>query len=313
LPSCGAPDTLAGAVCYTQYPYRRGLAADLTGRSRFPLGLAPWELLFLEIVPRADLRETVVIGGRWYRAPDGALSVVPDRGAAAVRVVAAGKAERRVAVAPRTGAAPRGELVARTVRKLPPDDWLVAKSRTVALFPFRYPAELRPEMMQEWREAEWKTVKWTKVPSVGFELECSVEMPGEVTEGQILLLLEFPGREHRPSRCEASLDGAAVSLEQRSSDEHIGYYNWTGRLRAVESEWSWYLCRVGPGSHRVRFRGAVGHPQPRLGVWVWAEEELTPRAQPLAGMRGGDAAMPPYRDRWERRGVCLLRPTALGG
>jgi len=38
--------------------------------------MAPWELLFLEIVPRAELKETVAIGARWYREPQGASFLV---------------------------------------------------------------------------------------------------------------------------------------------------------------------------------------------------------------------------------------------
>jgi hypothetical protein len=71
LRRAGAPAELTDAVCYTQFPYRRGIGAGLT----LNLSLAPWEVLYLEVVPRAQLKERVVLGGRWYRGANGTTEV----------------------------------------------------------------------------------------------------------------------------------------------------------------------------------------------------------------------------------------------
>ncbi|MCU0917032.1 MAG: hypothetical protein MUC88_21085 [Planctomycetes bacterium] len=305
----GAPKELAEAVCYTQYPYRRGIAASLTGQSRVKLTLAPWELRFVEVVARAQLQETVVLDARWYREPDGTLSLVPDPGVEKVRLLEPGQTEQVIAVVPRPREDLGGELVSCALRPVPESEWLAAKPRTTALFPFRYPAELNPQTLGELKEAQWQGVRWKPVPTVSFEAECSVSVPQQASAGQVLLLIEFPGREYRPSRCAAWVDDEPANLEERSSQEHIGYFNWTGDLRAVESEWCWYICRVAAGSHQVRFRGTAGHPNPRLGLWLWADQELAQRT-PVASARGSEPAMPQYRDRLERQGMCLQPPTA---
>ena len=182
-----------------------------------------------------------------------------------MRLLEPGQDERVIAVVPREREDLTGELVSRTVRPVPKNQWLAAKPRTTALFPFRYPADLNPETVQKLKETQWKDVKWKHVPTVSFEVECSVSVPRQAGSGKVLLLVEFPGREHRPSRCAAWVDGRPADLEERSSDEHIGYYNWTGDLRAVESEWCWYICtrrrpdRIGSSSTArpgIRIRGS---------------------------------------------------------
>ncbi len=308
LSKAGAPSELVDGVCYTQYPYRRGIAADLTGHAQVKLKLAPWELLFLEVVARSQLKETVVLGARWYREPSGTLSIVPEPRVERVRLMEPGQDEQVISVVPRQRDDLTGELVSRTVRQVPEDEWLAAKPRTTALFPFRYPADLNPETVQKLKEVAWKSVKWKPVPTVSFEVECSVSVPRQADSGKVLLLIEFPGREPRPSRCAGWVDGRPADLEERSSDEHIGYFNWTGDLRAVESEWCWYICSIAPGSHRVKFSGAAGHPNPRLGLWLWADQDLADQT-PLASFRCGDPAMPQYRDRLERQGICVMPPT----
>src|SRR5208337_883123 len=55
------PKALSDAVCYTQYPFRKGLAGGLNRGSTLTLDLAPWELIFLEIVPRSELGEPVAL------------------------------------------------------------------------------------------------------------------------------------------------------------------------------------------------------------------------------------------------------------
>src|SRR5208283_1100217 len=98
------------------------------------------------------------------------------------------------------------------------------------------------ETLSRLRETEWKSVTWKEVPTVEFEVECSVSIPREASSGRVLLLIEFPGRTPCPSRCDAWVDGQPVRLEERTSAEHIGYFNWTGALHPFESEWCWYLC-----------------------------------------------------------------------
>ncbi|MDO8539690.1 MAG: hypothetical protein Q7S40_04555, partial [Opitutaceae bacterium] len=312
LGTAGAPGDLTGGICYTQYPYRKGIATDVTGRSQLPLELAPWELLFLEIVPRSELQETVVVGGRWYRSGERTISIAPDAGVESVRVIEPRAEDRTVRVAAPRRPAPAGELVSCAVTPLPESEWLTAKPRTVAVFPFRYPAELDGKSVEVLKESGWKDVKWKPVPSVRFELKCSVSIPPQATPGQVLLLVEYPGREHRPSRCAAEIDGIPLRVEDRRSDEHIGFFNWTGNLRAAESEWTWYIGNVPPGSHRIKFSGAAGHPNPRLALWVWADHQLADEQQ-ITSSFCSDPAMPPYRERIERHGTCIMRPAALRG
>ena len=94
LTKVGAPGDLADAICYTQYPYRRGIATGLTGRSQLSLTLSPWEVVFLEIVAHRELREAIAVGGRWYRELGGAMSIAPDHGQSMVRLIEPGGSER---------------------------------------------------------------------------------------------------------------------------------------------------------------------------------------------------------------------------
>lgn len=306
LARAGAPANLSDAVCYTQYPGRRGLAGGLHGGSHVSLELGPWELLFLEVVPRLQLQETVALGARWYRAAGGRMKVVPDKGVKTVVLVAPGGDRRSVVVKPRVCDAVRGEVYSRAARRLPEAQWLAAKPKTLPLFPFNYPAELSAETLTELRQTREKSVAGKNVPSVAFDVECAVSIPPQAKTGQILLLVEFPGRAQYPSHCQAQADGRPLDLVERASAEHIGYYNWTGTLRAVESEWCWYIGTLEPGTHRVKFAGQAGHLQPRLGLWAWADQEL--RDQQPAGTTCSEPGMPQYRDHLERQGVCLLKP-----
>jgi hypothetical protein len=309
LGKAGAPGDLEDAICYTQYPYRRGIAAGLKRGSQVPLGLAPWELLLLEIVPRAQLREAVALGARWYRGADGMMSLAPDPAVESERVLEPGGKERAFPAGARSVQAFSGSVLSRTVRQVPKPEWLAAKPTTVPLFPFRYPAAFNTETLAQLKETEWKGIRSKEVPTVAFELECSVSVPPQASSAKVLLLVEFPGRSQYPSRCKAWLDGRQVALEERSSAEHIGYYNWTGRLRPFESDWCWYLCNVDRGSHRVKFQGTAGHSGPRLGLWAWTDRDLAETMQ-RAPVPCADPDMPQYRDRIERQGVCLLPPAA---
>ena len=311
LERAGAPPTLKGGVCYTQYPYRCGLASEVAARDSIRLMLAPWEVLFLEIVPRTELRETVAIGARWFRASDGTMAVTPAADTATVRLLGASGIDRNVPVARQSTWKLAGELVTSAVCALPENATLSAKPRTFAAFPFHYPADPNPETITALKQAAWKRVKWKNVPSVSFELECVVTVPELACAAQVLLLVEYPGRELRPSQCVATVDGLDAPLERRDSDEHVGYFNWTDNLREFESEWSWYLCPVGRGQHRIRFSGTAGHPDPRLGVWLWADQDVEEKAQRLETVTCSEPALPQYRERIDRLGICLLKPVVL--
>ena len=124
-----APRQLRDAVCYTQYPYRRGIATGLDGASTLTIPLAPWELLYLEIVPRAELREPVAIGARWYRDGSGAMALAADAGTTKVRLLQPGKAEREVAVAARPQQPPKGKLTSFALRGVDESRWISSYSQ----------------------------------------------------------------------------------------------------------------------------------------------------------------------------------------
>ena len=51
-----------------------------------------------------------------------------------------------------------------------------------------------------------------------------MSIPNGARSGQVLLLVEFPGREYRPSQCVAQVDAKPVPLRESNSSEHAGYY-----------------------------------------------------------------------------------------
>jgi hypothetical protein len=269
-----APEGLSHAVCYAQYPYRRGIARGIGADSVISLSLAPWELLFLEIVPERDLTEPVALGARWYDDPEGA-RLVPDRGAEEV-----------------TWLDPRGGAQTVRVKKRPVED---CHGRVVRLASSRVP------------EAGAYKGESGALPTVAFELECEATIPGYADGGRLLLLVEFPGREYRPSRCGAMLNGQPAALLSSSSEAAIGDYR-NLKPFAYESEWCWYECALPAGASRVEFSGVAGFERPRIGLWVWSEEQLGGLGQPLSS--GCPApAMPQYRAQVERDGRCI-RPAA---
>ena len=299
----GAPKGLADAVCYTQYPYRKGIAMGVRAASPLRLDLAPWELLFLEIVPRSELKETVVMGARWYRDAGGAAYMVPEPGVDRVRVLAAGGNESTLRVTPRERGLPSGKIVSQAIRPLPESEWLAAADRRPAAFSFRYPAEYGSPEIQKIRQEGRKE---KRVPSASFDVECSVAVP-RGTAGKVLLLVEVPGRQYLPSRCTAQLDGKPAALQGSDSDERVGYYmarkdNCWKDMLPYETNWAWYICQAKPGDHKLRFSGQVGHPSPRLTVWAWAEQDLRGAKMPLAAACS-EPAMPQYREETEQQGV----------
>ena len=297
----GAPATLSGAVCYTQFPYRRGIAADIAGTGTLTLRLAPWEVLFLEILPRSELKEAVVMGARWFQEAGGGMSVVPDRGTDRLRIFLPGGAERVVPAPARPPAAFRGELTYQAVRKLPEGE-SIAQERTFDCYisdngcPGVIPVGQR-------------------FPGVAFDVECAVSVPAGEGQAKVLLLVEFPGERHLPSHCAATVDGSPAKLTESHSEGHIVYRNYlrhpaAQRVLPYLSEWSWYICEVPAGDSRVRFTGAAGHLKPRLGLWAWLETDLAGRRVPVS-FPAGPPAMPPYQPELELEGICLKPPREL--
>jgi hypothetical protein len=188
LARAGAPQDLAGGVCYAQYPCRKGVAEGLTAASTFRLSLEPWELVFLEIVPRAALQEVVAMGARW-KAGNGGLSVIPERGVKTVRLLEPGGRERSVAVKPRTVEQPAGKIVSQSVRPAAESEWLTGAEFRLPEFTFHYPAEFGSEEIRKLEAAR----KQKKFRTVAFELECEVTIPAAAGRGQVLLLIQSPG------------------------------------------------------------------------------------------------------------------------
>ncbi len=282
LARTGAPKGLSDAVCYSQYPYRSGIAAGLGGASSIPLKLAPWVLLFLEVMPRSELREPVALGARWYRNSDRTMSIAPDWNVDRVRVLAAGGTEQAVPVEARPQPGFQCEVVSVNSRRLPESEWLSAGNK--------------------------------RFPSIDFEVECTATVPPSAKGGKLLLLLQFPGREYRPNRCIAQMGNTPVSLDQSSSESHIGYYwspddtVWQG-ARQYECHWNWYICKVGSGTSRIRFAGAAGHPACRIGLWAWLENDLASLAKPLQ-VECTEPQMPQYQAETETYGICVRPPAS---
>ena len=277
-----APASLSGAVCYTQYPYRMGIAAGLSGTSRIALSLAPWELIFLEILPRRELKEPVVIGARWFRDADGLLVTAPREPAAPLLLEPGGR-ERNLQVPARAVDLLAGEKTGLSLRPLPRSEWLESKGEAVA--------------------------------SAAFELECRVTVPAGA-KGTALFLVEFPGRLHRPSRASVFVNGAEVVTRQRTSADHVGYYMptetsyWKDAMK-YEAEWTWYLADLAGGESRVRFTGVAGHAGARVGAWAWCERDIKAIATKIEGI-ASEPEMPQYQDHLERQGICLHNPRNPG-
>ncbi len=167
LKAAGAPADLADAVCYAQYPYRKGIATDVGAAAVVPIQLQPWELAFVEITPRSELREPVAIGARWYRGADAKMRVCPDPGVRQVEVIEPGKANTLHAVRGLQAATPVGKLVSRDVHPL--------------------------------ARAEWLSVQGKPRASVGFDVECSVHVPETNAVGSYSSCFNSPAASTRPA------------------------------------------------------------------------------------------------------------------
>lgn len=283
LRAAGAPAELTDAVCYTQYPYRKGITAGVDSAAQISIPLQPWELAFVAVTPRSELREPVALGARWYCDGQGKMQVCAAPGATAVKVLRPGGVEASHLISGPLAGAPAGRVLAKSVRPLP--------------------------------EAQRLQVQGKRVPSAAFDVECSVSLAPGSTRGKVLLLVHFPSRRHAPCKCSATVNGEPAPLEERSSAGQLGYaggthgFNpksyWAGMI-PYECEWTWQLCDVKPGESRVRFQGAAARPDVKLGLWLWSDRDCSAQ-QPLP-MACTVPEMPQYEDLLERQGICLLAP-----
>jgi hypothetical protein len=273
-----APPGLAQAVCYAQYPYRKGVAEGLTRTSRIPIELAPWELVFLEIVPRADLREPVALGARWTRDEAGRMQVASE-GSNSIRIVLPGGGEQMVGTTPLATGEVRGEVIAQSRARLPEDKWL--------------------------RQGE------KAVPTSSFELENRLSIPPGASSGKALLLLQFPGKVHLPSTCTCGVNGQATELKQSSSESKIGDYDIVSadspyaELQPYISRWTWYMADLASGLSQVRFSGTLPDENCHLGLWVWADWDLS-RESTSVELQCPEPDMPPYQEHVKRVGVRIV-------
>ncbi|HWQ57176.1 MAG TPA: hypothetical protein VN442_26045 [Bryobacteraceae bacterium] len=306
LAAAGAPATLADAVCYTQYPYRRGIAAGVSYGTPVRLRMAPWEVLFLEIVPRTELRETVVIGARWYRESADATSIVPDPDAMRVRVFSPGGGEKVLPVKASPAEPMTAVMRASSTRALPESDWLTHRPIGQPYFQFNYPAAPNSEEARKLKETAEAKSKPETLPTCTFEIDCDVTVPAEVHGGKVLLLVEFPGRKFRPVECTATVDGAAAPLETSNSSNHTGFYAasktnaWKDMARH-ESQWWWFTCEVKPGKASVKFTGRAGDLQPRFRLWAWTSHDLTKRRIRIP-FASSEPSMPQHQPEWLHSG-----------
>ena len=207
------------------------------------------------------------------------MRIAPDGGATSVRVLGPKSGEETVPVTSRGEEALTGDLNACAVRRLP--------------------------------EGEWLTRNGKPAPTTGFEIECAISAAGGAN-GKVLLLLQFPGREHRPSLCRATVNGQPTVLRESSSENRIGYMEGVGskwkEVLPHQSNWHWYIAEMGSGTSSVKFTGACAAPECRIGVWAWSEHDTAQTALDIA-IECPEPQLPPYRETIERRGICLRRPS----
>jgi len=279
LAKAGAPKGLSDAVCYTQYPYRKGILEGVTSTSTITLDLAPWELDFLEIVPRSELPEPVAIGARWYRDSSGSMKVSSE-GSSSVRILLPHGGEQVATAQPITIGDPRGEVLTQKTERLPEANWL--------------------------RQGD------KPLPTASFEVDSEISIPEGAIKGKALLLLEFPGEEHLPSTCSCQVNGRAVALQESSSAGHTGYNMVTSEcpwrdVLPYMSHWTWYICELESGSTRVKFSGGLPYERCRIGLWAWADWDLTQQSVPVS-IECPEPTMPQHQGHLKRRGICVLQP-----
>jgi hypothetical protein len=273
LAKAAAPKELSNAVCYTQYPYRKGILEGVTGTSGITLDLAPWELVFLEIVPRPELLEPVAMGARWNRDANGSMTVLSE-GSRSIRILVPHGGEQVVTSKPIAIGDLRGEVISQKMDRLPETSWL--------------------------RQGD------KRLPSASFELESEISIPEGATKGKALLLLEFPGaKRDLPSNASCQVNGRAAAVQESSSAGHI-------RVGLVlpypyGSNWTWYIADLHSGSATVRFSGILPYEGYRMGLWAWADWDLSQRSVPVS-IECPEPAMPQWQEHLKRRGICVLSP-----
>jgi hypothetical protein len=279
LAKAGASKGLSDGVCYTQFPYRKGIMENVTGTSIIALDLAPWELVFLEIVPRPELPEPLAIGARWNRDSNGSMKVLSE-GSSSIRILLPRAGEQVVTSKPIAAGDLRGEVVSQKVDRLPKANWL--------------------------RQAD------KPLPTASFELESEISIPEGAIKGKALLLLEFPGKDHLPSTSSCLVNGRAAPLQESSSEGHIGYDAVTPEcpwrdLMPYISHWTWYICELERGSATVKFSGVFPYESCKMGLWVWADWDLTQQSVAVS-IECPEPTMPQHQEHLKRRGICVLSP-----
>lgn len=275
----GAPKELSSGVCYAQYPYRKGVQEGLTGTSALTLELAPWELVFLEIVPRNQLAEPVALGARWERDWSGSMKIASE-GSDNIRLLLPRAGEQVVSAKPLAAGNPMGEILSQKLDRLPESSWLRHKDKPL--------------------------------PTASFELQTEITLPPGPVEGKALLLMQFPGKDHLPSTCSCLVNGRTVTLKETSSEGHIGYdmvgpQNPYRTLMPFVSHWNWYVCDLDGGLSRVVFGGQCPCESCKMGLWVWADWDLGQQSL-LVSVECPEPDMPQLEPHRKRQGVCILQP-----
>ncbi|MCW5976863.1 MAG: alpha-galactosidase [Bryobacteraceae bacterium] len=230
----GAPRGLANALCYSQYPYRKGFAAGLKRESSITLSMAPWETLFLEIVPRGELREPVALGARWFRGPKGEMLLAADSDAGEARLYSPRSGERALPSARRPSGMPSGEVTAHNVKPGP--------SGGVAF------------------ETECRV---TIPDGAAGEALLLLQFPGREYRANAC---EATVNGQRVSLRRSSSDKRIGTTEHEGS-------RWKEVLPHL-AEWSWHIAKVASGTSTVRFTGTAAAQDCRIGLWAWATEDL---------------------------------------
>ena len=96
-----------------------------------------------------------------------------------------------------------------------------------------------------------------------------------------------------------------------SSSGHIGYSqakpgSYWNTITQHQSHWTWHMAKIPPGVSAIQVNGSTGHPESRVGVWVWLDSDLTHDAVP-AHFTGAAAQLPQLQDTIERHAFCLRR------
>ena len=279
LAKAGAPKELSDGVCYTQYPYRKGVQEGVTSTSTITLELAPWELVFLEIVPRDELAEPVAMGARWEHDASGSMKVASE-GSSSIRLLLPHSGEQVVSAKPLAMGDPKGEILTQKIDRLPEPVWLSQAEKLL--------------------------------PTASFEVQSEITIPEGAAKGKALLLLEFPGKDRLPSSCSCLVDGRAVGLQERSSAGHIDSNEvsaaspWRDILPYL-GQWTWYICELESGTTKVMFSGLCPYENCRMGLWVWADFDLAQQSVPVS-IACPEPAMPQNQAHLKRRGICVLKP-----